>query len=394
MTTTAAPTERFDVVIVGARCAGAATAMLLARAGVRVLVVERGMRGTDTLSTHALMRAGVLQLHRWGLLDELRAAGTPPVHRTTFRYGQNTTSVTLKPVAGVDALYAPRRTVLDPMLVDAAERAGAQFRFGTSFTDVTRDRRGCVDGIRGTDAHGRPMTVRARFTIGADGLASRVARRVDAQVERVASASGAYAYAHVPGVETTGYEWFYGPGVTAGVIPTNDEAACVFVGTERSRFRTELAPDVPAGFARLLRAASPDAAARVAAAAPVTTYRTFPGANGFFRAPWGPGWALVGDAGYFKDPISTHGISDALRDAELLARAVVTSLANGAVDEAMRGYHRTRNDLSHRLFATTEAIASHRWTLEHVERLVRSLSAAMTDEVTYLAGLDVVAGQG
>src|SRR6185437_1214814 len=121
-----------DVVIVGARVAGASTALLLARAGLRVLVVDRGRRGSDTLSTHALMRGGVLLLQRWGLLDEVAATGASPVRRVTFHYGPECLPVSLKPYAGVDALYAPRRTVLDALLVDTAERAGARFRFGPS----------------------------------------------------------------------------------------------------------------------------------------------------------------------------------------------------------------------------------------------------------------------
>ena len=120
--------HRHDVVVVGARAAGAATAMLLARAGLDVLVVDRSRYGADTLSTHALMRAGVVQLHRWGLLDEIVAAGTPAVRTTTFTFADEEVRITIKPSHGVDALYAPRRTVLDPILVDAARAAGAVVR--------------------------------------------------------------------------------------------------------------------------------------------------------------------------------------------------------------------------------------------------------------------------
>ena len=126
----------WDAVVVGARVAGAATALLLARAGLRVLVVDRARRGSDTLSTHALMRGGVLQLRRWGVLERVVAAGAPPVRRVTFHYGSQATPVALKPHAGVSALYAPRRTVLDAALADAAEAAGARLRFGLVVTDL------------------------------------------------------------------------------------------------------------------------------------------------------------------------------------------------------------------------------------------------------------------
>ncbi len=124
------------MIIIGARVAGASTALLLARAGLHVLVVDRARRGSDTLSTHALMRGGVLQLWRWGLADRIVAAGTPPVRRVTFHYGAESLPITLKSYAGVDALYAPRRTVLDALLVDAAEETGAHFRFGLAMTDL------------------------------------------------------------------------------------------------------------------------------------------------------------------------------------------------------------------------------------------------------------------
>ena len=91
----------WDAIIVGGRVAGASTALLLARAGLQVLVIERARRGSDTVSTHALMRGGVLQLHRWGLLDRVAATGSPPIRRVTFHYGHDSMPVTLKPYAGV-----------------------------------------------------------------------------------------------------------------------------------------------------------------------------------------------------------------------------------------------------------------------------------------------------
>ena len=128
-----------DVIVVGARCVGAATAMLLARAGCDVLVVDRARAGSDTLSTHGLMRGGVLQLHRWGLLDRIKAAGTPPVHQVVFDYPDERVPITIKPSPGVDALYAPRRTVLDPAIADGAREAGAEVRFGVTVSELVRE---------------------------------------------------------------------------------------------------------------------------------------------------------------------------------------------------------------------------------------------------------------
>src|SRR5262245_43742753 len=109
---------KVDVVVVGARCAGASTAMLLARGGARVLLVDKGAYGTDMLSTHALMRGAVLQLDHWGVLPEIVAAGTPAIHSTTFCYTESHVTVPIEPKHGVSALYAPRRTLLDRVLVD------------------------------------------------------------------------------------------------------------------------------------------------------------------------------------------------------------------------------------------------------------------------------------
>src|SRR5690242_2512936 len=183
--------SHYDVVIAGARPAGAATAMLLARQGARVLLVDRGRYGSDTLSTHALMRGGVLQLSRWGLLDRVIAAGTPAVRHTTFRYVDTTVPIVVKPAHGVDALYAPRRTVLDPMLVDAAAGAGVHVRYGITVTDLVRGDHGRVRGLVGRARDGRPLRVGARVVVGADGIRSTIAERVQAPLERAGTAVAA-----------------------------------------------------------------------------------------------------------------------------------------------------------------------------------------------------------
>jgi 2-polyprenyl-6-methoxyphenol hydroxylase-like FAD-dependent oxidoreductase len=383
----------YDAVVVGARCAGAATAMLLARAGLRVALVDRMPVVTDTLSTHALMRGGVLQLRRWGLLDRVVAAGTPPVRGTVFHYGTVRRPVLLKPGAGVDALYAPRRTVLDPMLLDAAAEAGADVLLGVSVTDVARRSDGRVSGVDGHDRHGSDVRLRARVTVGADGLRSIVARSVDAPIERVGDNATALIYTHVTGLASEGHEWYLGPGVSGGLIATNDNQTCVWAGAPSRRFRTELRADIPAAFGQLLAETSPELAARVmAVASGREPLRSFPGVPGYLRRPWGPGWALVGDAGYFKDPITAHGMTDALRDAELLAGAIVDA-ATGEVPEAaaLGRYHRTRNRLSHALFAVSDRIAGFAWDMSSVEADLKALSAAMADEVDHLAALPAAA---
>ncbi len=375
----------YDVIIVGARAAGASTALLLARAGLDVLVVDRGRYGSDTLSTHALMRGGVIQLHRWGLLDAVIAAGTPAVRTTTFTYARGEVSVAIKPSHGVDALYAPRRTVLDPILVDAADAVGATFRYGIRVTDVTRDVGGRVNGIVGRDDHGRAVDCRARWVVGADGIHSVVADAVKAPTERFGTGATANVYGYWADLETTGYEWYFRTDGCAGVIPTNDGMACVFAGAGPARIGRgglDVLMKVAAG-------ASPRLATRLAAAKAPAGVRSFGGLAGYMRRPHGPGWALVGDAGYWKDPIGAHGLTDALRDAELLARAVQAAAYDPTAErDAFADYHRTRDELSSSLFDVVDTVAGMRWTDEEIPRILMQLGMAMADEVDAIARFD------
>jgi flavin-dependent dehydrogenase len=377
--------DRYDVVIVGARCAGAATAMLLARQGLSVLVLERGRVGADTLSTHAFMRGGIVQLRRWGLLERIVSAGTPPIRRTRFQYGDESVTVSIKPAAGVDALYAPRRTLLDRVLVEAAVAAGAQVRFGVGVTGLRRDPTGRVVGVVGRGRDGAEVQAYGWLIVGADGARSLVAQEAGAVTERKGVGSGAIVYAHWPELRVDGYEWLYRPGGSAGLIPTNDGDVCVFAGTSSERFKREIAGDVRSGYLRLLKEVT-GADPRLADLAAPRRLHTHLGRPGFSRRPWGPGWALVGDAGHYVDPLSTHGMTDAFRDAELLARAV--GVIAGGEDEsaALRHYQARRDRVAGPLFGPIDGIASYDWTLSGVRRLLLELSSAMSDEVETLAG--------
>lgn len=384
---------RLDVVVVGARVAGAATALLLARAGLRVALLDRAARGTDTPSTHALMRAGVTQLSRWGVLDAVRAAGTPPVRRTLFHYPGHTVRVSIRPSPGVDALLAPRRTVLDPILLDAAAAAGAQVDDRAVVVGVLHDADGRVAGVRVRGRDGATREVRARLTVGADGFRSTVAAAVDARVERVWPHVGAYLYGYRAALPVEGYEWAYGDGVAAGLIPTNDGLTCVFVGATPDRVRAARRAGSEAALLTLLADAAPDHVARVAASTAAGPLHGFAGVAGVRRRSWGPGWALVGDAGLVTDPITTHGMTAALRDAELLARAVLAGHA-GATPEALAlaGYQRTRDELSERLLDVSDRICAYTWGPGDVPALLREASSAMTDEVELVQSLGTPPG--
>ncbi|HET9235341.1 MAG TPA: NAD(P)/FAD-dependent oxidoreductase [Candidatus Eisenbacteria bacterium] len=375
--------DTYDALIVGGRCAGAATAMLLARQGMSVLLIDRDRLGADTLSTLALMRAGVLQLHRWGLLDRVRAAGTPAIRSTSFVYDREDITLPIKPRDGVDALYAPRRTVLDALLAEAAAAAGARVVHGPRLVDLMRGRNGRVTGAVIEDREQATHRIEAGIVIGADGLKSTVARLVEAPIYRQGHHAGGVVYAFWPGLENRGNRWYYRPGVTVGAIPTNQGATCLFAGMRGSRFHDEIQADIEAGFHRVMEECSPQLAREMEGGRASERYRAFPGHPGLFRQSHGPGWALVGDAGYFKDPITAHGITDSLCAAELLARAV----SRGS-DEALAEYQSTRDNLCQELFEITDRIAGYEWNVDELKQLHLNLSKTMNREVEAMLQLD------
>jgi 2-polyprenyl-6-methoxyphenol hydroxylase-like FAD-dependent oxidoreductase len=373
--------RRYDVVIAGARVAGSATALLLARSGLRVLVVDPVGRGRDTLSTHALMRGGVLQLARWGLLDAVRASGAPRLTRTTFHYGEERIAVDIDPDGEIDGLYAPRRTVIDSILAEAAEDAGAEFRYGWSVDDLGTSPNGHVTHAIVRNAEGDRHPIRADVVVGADGARSKVARLTGARATRTAPHATASIYGYFERMPSDGCHWHFADGLAAGVIPTNDGQACVFVSMPPSRLLENKSAGLERVFLDVLRSVSPDLFLR-AASAELPSLRGFAGAPSMLRESAGPGWALVGDAGYFKDPLTAHGMTDALRDAELLARAIVAGReGSGTMDDALLAYEETRDRLSQGLLDVTSRIASLEWDLEEVKQLHRTLSREMKEEV-------------
>jgi flavin-dependent dehydrogenase len=371
----------FDIIIVGARCAGAATALLLARAGARVLVVDRGVYGSDTVSTHALMRGAVMQLHRWGVLSRIVQADTPAVRLTTFAYPTQEVRVAIEPRHGVDALYAPRRTVLDRALVDEATVAGVRFAYRTQFGDLLRATDGRVNGAMISSSRGRQV-VRAELVIGADGVHSAVAQRTGARITLAGRHKTATLYSYWQGMPTAGYEWHYAERASVGTIPTNDANTCVFISIPPEELASARGQTAAATYDALLRARFPTLAQRLDHATRSETVRGIGGQYGFLKQSVGDGWALVGDAAYFKDPLTAHGITDALRDAELLARAILRGTA-----AAMADYMTLQQSLSGRLFAVTDEIASFQWNEETLRRLHQAFSKEMSREQHMLAKL-------
>jgi len=373
----------YDVIVAGARCAGASTAMLLARGGMRVLVVDPTRRGSDTLSTHALMRGGVLQLARWGLLGEIVSAATPPIHTTTFHYEDEAVPVAIKPRDGVDALFAPRRTLLDRVLVDAAAEAGAHVVHGMAVVGLLRDASGRVVGATVAGADGREMDIRAGLVVGADGMRSRVARLADAPVYHLGKHEAATIFGYWSGLELDGYHWHYRPGIGAGLIPTNGGDTCIFAAMPAPRFARERWRGLEWIYGQTLLEAAPELTDLMEEHASLPRLRAFAGAPSFLRRSVGPGWALVGDAGYFRDPFTAHGITDALRDAELLARALLAG-----DDQALAEYAALRDRAARELLDITDRLASFEWDMDEVRELHMGLSRSMAVGLDMLRELD------
>jgi flavin-dependent dehydrogenase len=330
----------YDVIVVGARCAGAPTAMLLARKGHRVLLVDQASFPSDTLSTHMIHAPGVGALRRWGLLDQVIAAGTPQIETYAFDFGPFTIAGTPRPHDGFSTGYAPRRTILDKILVDAAAHAGAEVREQFTMDEVVVED-GAVVGIRGHGRDGRAVLERARVVIGADGRNSRVAKAAQAeQYNEKPKLMWAY-YTYWSGLPVEGFETVARPDRGWAALPTNDGLTMLVVGWPFAESMAYKA-DIEANYLKTLELA-PEFAERVRAAKREERFAGGAVPN-FFRKPFGPGWALVGDAGYTKDPITAQGISDAFRDAELCATALDEAFTGvRGYAEAMAGYQRTRD---------------------------------------------------
>ncbi len=333
----------YDVIVVGARCAGATTAMLLARKGYRVLLVDKATFPSDTMSSHFLLARGVAYLKRWGILERVVATGCPEIRRVTVDVGPTSFTDAVQAADGVAVCYAPRRIILDHVLVNAAVEAGVELREGFHVQGlIWEDEQ--VTGIRGFQAGGKEISEKATLVIGADGKRSVVARAVQAPAYSVVPTLTCGYYSYWSGVSLAGQEIYQRAQRAIITFPTHDRKIVIAVQWPREQFDA-VRHDIKGHFLGTLEQYTPHLASRLREGEQAERFIGTGDLPNFFRRSYGPGWALAGDAGHCKDPILAHGMSDAFRDAQLLADAVENGLSGRySLLEALAHYEQRRDE--------------------------------------------------
>ena len=345
----------YDAIVIGARCAGSPTAMLLARKGYRVLLLDRDSFPSDHMSTHWIHQLGIAQLERWGLRDRLVATGCPPITSIMMDLGPFALRGTPPPAGDVAEAYCPRRTVLDNLLVVAAVEAGVELRERFSVQDLVWDGDRVI-GITGQSTNGASVTEHARIVIGADGIHSLVARQVKASTYNTKPTYACAYYSYWSGLSLDGTEFYPRDHRGIGVLPTHDGLAAIVVGWPHDEFHVYRS-DIEGNFLKTLELA-PTLAERVRQGKREERFTGTAELLNYFRKPYGSGWALVGDAGYHKDPITAQGITDAFRDAELVTEAVDAGLSGSRpIEEALAAYEQQRNEVAMSIYEFTCQLA-------------------------------------
>lgn len=331
----------YDAIVVGARCGGSPTAMLLGRHGYRVLLVDQATFPSDTISTHFIWPPGVACLKRWGLLDRVLASNSPVFSTIGLDLGDYVLTGDMPPANGVSEMCAPRRTVLDKLLLDAASEAGAEVRESTTVTGlVSSDDR--VTGIRCRGRDGAEYTEHARIVIGADGRRSQVAKQAGAAEYNVRPVLTCALYTYWRDVAPHLVAIHPLPQRVVVSFPTNDGLTITPVVLPREQLPQILANPEEHLLAALRMV--PSLTEPFNGASRVERIRIMGDIPNFFRKPHGDGWALVGDAGYHKDPVLAQGISDAFRSAQWLADAIHAGFSGAQpLVDALEMYARQRD---------------------------------------------------
>jgi 2-polyprenyl-6-methoxyphenol hydroxylase-like FAD-dependent oxidoreductase len=325
----------YDAIVVGARCAGSVLARRLTGAGWRVLLVDRASFPSDTVSTHFLFPNTLERLARIGVLERLRAGHDIPRLLWGWRVLGHEVAGAFTPVAGEDRLTCIRRVTLDAALVSEALAAGAVGRFGERVGGLVGGGRP-GDPVRGVVLAGGEV-VRAPWVFGADVRGSTVARALGLAGARELTGDLAFLFAYWTGLPAS--EWFR-MDVREDLIlvscPCEDGVHLLVLAGRPPLVRGDRMAAYLSGIRRFPATLNPRLLDRAAMISPVVVAPE-PMLRGFFRRACGPGWALVGDAGHFKHPVTAQGISDAVEQAWYVADAL------GGADPALDGYQAWRD---------------------------------------------------
>ena len=336
--------ERFEVVVVGARCAGSPLAAMLASRGVSVALVDKATFPSDTPSTHILQNDGVRVLAALGVLDAVRASGAPSIERADLRMDALRLQHPLPRRHGDPGVWlSVRRPVLDTLLVEAAEEAGASVRTGKRVTGLV-ERDGRVAGVR-VEGDGGGYELEAPLVVGADGRGSLVARSTGARTYNAVPNQRLACWAYYEGVPATDPATLFVQRWDEEFLiacPCDSGLYLAIVIAPATR-APQFQEDVGAAYDEHVARCEPVAAV-VAVGRRTGLPTLFARFTGYFRESAGPGWVLAGDAGHFKDPSPGQGITDALRQAERLAGDIVAGLSGARpLDAAMREWWRWRD---------------------------------------------------
>ena len=368
----------YDAIIVGARCAGSPLAMLLARKGYRVLLLDKATFPSDTISTHHIHQPGVARLRRWGLLEKVQASNCPATTEIRFDAGPFALTGTPPPADGAAEAYAPRRRVLDKILADAAEEAGAELREGFTVEELTTEG-DTVTGVRGRGPNGQTVAEKARIVVGADGARSFVARSVQAPVYLDRGMLTCNYYSYWSGVPVGGVELYTREGRMMVADKTNDGLTMVTVVWPKEEFQ-RVRSNIEFEFMRALKEHAPGLAERVQSGRREERFAGTGFIPNFFRKPYGRGWALVGDAGYVKDPITAQGITNSFSHAGMLAEALDEGFSGRRLmKDALADYERGRNAEVMAMFEHTTGLARLQAPSAELQQLLAALRGNQTE---------------
>jgi 2-polyprenyl-6-methoxyphenol hydroxylase-like FAD-dependent oxidoreductase len=351
-----------------------------------VLLLDKATFPSDTLSSHFIRLPGLTHLKHWGILDAVIASNCPPISTFTFDAGPFSLSGMAPPVEGVAVNYAPRRLVLDKILVDAAVAAGVEFREGFSVQQLMMDQ-DRVRGIEGRGPGGQNVKEQAHLVIGADGMRSLVARAVQAPTFYTKPSLSCSYYTYWSGVPIEGVEIYSRPSRLIITFPTNDGLTCTYVSWPQAEFHTFRA-DIEGNFLQTLDLV-PSLAERVRQGKREARFAGTGDAPNFFRKPFGPGWVLVGDAGCHEDPYLAQGITNAFHDAALVPEAIDAGFCGRqSLETALSNYERQRNETRLPLYELNAQLASLEPPPPEIQHLLAALQGNQTETNRFFGALD------